>query len=1178
MPYLGNTHIVGDSVNNFKVLDDISSYTATFDGSASSVVSTAAETIKVVEHRFVQGQRVTYNNGGGSNIGGLSSGTAYFVTYDTANTIKLATSLVNANNNTNINLTSVGSGTAHTLTAAFDGVNKKFRITHGGGTRARFSQASQLNIAINNVIQKPNNDHLNFSEGFAIEVRSIIVFQTAPTVNDVFFGSLLGETLGTFDLSDHKIDNHTADGSTTNFNLSRNVPNVQSLLVTLDGVLQHPSDATTSRSYSLSADNIIEFTAAPASGVQIQIRHLGFAGAATGEVSGFYGRTGNVGLTTNDHITTGDITSRNINASGIITASSFIGDGSGLIGVASTDNIVTGTAATFNTYPVDINAGMTVAGVSTFSNHIDLPDDALLRLGVKDTNPGGELTIEHSSSNVNYIKSPSNRTLQILGNGGVLMRGGGNENIAYFLQSSVKLYQNQGLKLETTSKGIEVGAGVTIETNGQATFVGVVTFGSGSTTIDNNVVNVGTALTLGHTQGLQFHTQNLHSAGFEVNQINSSGIITASSLDVSGNVSIGGTLTYEDVTNIDSVGVITARKGIVSSGVVTATTFSGSGASLTNLNASNIASGTVPTARLGSGTANNTTFLRGDSTFQTVVTDLVNDSSPQLGGDLDSNGSNIKLGDSSSSNDDRLQIGAATYGDLEIFHDGSSSYMDNATGDLYMRNSSGQILIRANTDAYISNYAGNEHRAAFKNNGAVELYHDGTKKFETTSNGNKLQGAQQDLWGDVKFDNQTNSGMDLRWDESLNRLHFEQDNIKAVFGAGSDFEIFHDGTTNRFQSNGLKNFQFNPKDTDVGLKIIGDGAVELYHDGTKKFETSSDGVTMSGTGGFVPPVGTTAQRPSGVTGMIRYNSQTTNVEFYTGSEWKNINFQPFSAGGGTESTSSRSGYKVHTFTSPGTFAVSGDTGTDVEVLVIGGGGAGGEGGGGAGAIRFNNAFPVVAGNYSVTIGGGGSGGTGSGNNGSNSVFGNITAAGGGGGGGSSRSSGNPGGSGGGSRRDSQGNGGSGSGDSGGSTNSNSPSNGWGNNGASGTVGNWCGAGGGGGAGGNGGAGNGGSASGERGGNGGSGLTYSINGSSTTRAGGGGGGTEGQGNPSAPGRGGNPGSGGGGRGGVSNQVPGSYGATAGSANTGGGGGGNAPTSYSGGNHSGGSGVVIVAYTV
>ena len=124
MPYLGNQHIVGDSVNNFKVLDDISSFTATFDGSSASVVSTAAETIKIIDHRFINGQRVTYNNGGGSNIGGLSSGTAYYVIYDTAHTIKLATSASNASSLIAINLNAVGGGASHTLNAAFDGVNK----------------------------------------------------------------------------------------------------------------------------------------------------------------------------------------------------------------------------------------------------------------------------------------------------------------------------------------------------------------------------------------------------------------------------------------------------------------------------------------------------------------------------------------------------------------------------------------------------------------------------------------------------------------------------------------------------------------------------------------------------------------------------------------------------------------------------------------------------------------------------------------------------------------------------------------------------------------------------------------------------------------------------------------------------------------------------------------------
>ena len=67
------------------------------------------------------------------------------------------------------------------------------------------------------------------------------------------------------------------------------------------------------------------------------------------------------------------------------------------------------------------------------------------------------------------------------------------------------------------------------------------------------------------------------------------GIISAGAT-FSGNVSVGGTLTYEDVTNIDSVGVVTARTGIKvlagginAVGVVTATSFSGDGSSLSGV-------------------------------------------------------------------------------------------------------------------------------------------------------------------------------------------------------------------------------------------------------------------------------------------------------------------------------------------------------------------------------------------------------------------------------------------------------------------------------------------------------------------------------------------------------------------------------------------------------------------
>ena len=335
MPYIGRNHIAGDHTSNFKVLDDISSYTATFDGSSALIISTADETIRIPEHRFIQGQRVTYSNGGGGNIGGLTTGTAYFVTFDTHNTIKLATSLANANNNTNINLSSVGSGSSHTLTAAFDGVNQNFKATHSGGSDVRINNSTQLQIAINNVIQKPNNNS-SYTEGFRVVDSEKIQFKTAPTSNDIFWGTVISNTIESFDISDHRVDNFTGDGSTTQFSLSKDVPNAQSLLVTLDGVTQHSSDKSTARSYSLVTDNTIQFTAAPAVGIEIQVKHLGFAGAATGGVSGFYGRTGNVGLNANDHITTGDITSRNINASGIITATSFIGDGSQLSGIDAT--------------------------------------------------------------------------------------------------------------------------------------------------------------------------------------------------------------------------------------------------------------------------------------------------------------------------------------------------------------------------------------------------------------------------------------------------------------------------------------------------------------------------------------------------------------------------------------------------------------------------------------------------------------------------------------------------------------------------------------------------------------------------------------------------------------------------------------------------------------------------
>ena len=122
--------------------------------------------------------------------------------------------------------------------------------------------------------------------------------------------------------------------------------------------------------------------------------------------------------------------------------------------------------------------------------------------------------------------------------------------------------------------------------------------------------------------------------------------------------------------------------------------------------------------------------MRGDSTFQTVVTDLVNDTSPQLGGNLDVNTKNIVFGDSGSSSDDRLTFGAGT--DLSIYHDGSGSYIEES--------GTGQLSIESNV-TNILNAAGNEYCARFIEDGAVNLYYNGTKKIETTDTGVKIDGG-----------------------------------------------------------------------------------------------------------------------------------------------------------------------------------------------------------------------------------------------------------------------------------------------------------------------------------------------------------------------------------------------------------------------------------------------------
>ena len=108
------------------------------------------------------------------------------------------------------------------------------------------------------------------------------------------------------------------------------------------------------------------------------------------------------------------------------------------------------------------------------------------------------------------------------------------------------------------------------------------------------------------------------------------------------------------------------------------------------------------------------------------IGNVVEDTTPQLGGDLASNGNNITLGDS-----DEIRLGDGN--DFKMFHNGNNTFLqDSGTGN---------TILATNSSVKISKNLGAENIAIFDADGAVELYHDNVKKFETTSTGIQTTGT-----------------------------------------------------------------------------------------------------------------------------------------------------------------------------------------------------------------------------------------------------------------------------------------------------------------------------------------------------------------------------------------------------------------------------------------------------
>ena len=193
-----------------------------------------------------------------------------------------------------------------------------------------------------------------------------------------------------------------------------------------------------------------------------------------------------------------------------------------------------------------------------------------------------------------------------------------------------------------------------------------------------------------------------------------------------------------------------------------------------------------------------------------VNTDLVGDTSPQLGGTLDSNGHVISVKDSSSAGTNLNRIKVGTGDDLHIWH-------NSGTNNTNITAYSGNLYIQGNNGSGTA-----QNQIAIQSNAAVELNYQGNTKFRTKTDGFESFGGQYTFYGPEGGGTQlllyADEGDDLN------------DRWRVMAGGSNDFEIgtLADGSW------------------DTSIKAYGDGATELYHDGGRKFTTTASGCDVMG--------------------------------------------------------------------------------------------------------------------------------------------------------------------------------------------------------------------------------------------------------------------------------------------------------------------------------------------
>ena len=265
------------------------------------------------------------------------------------------------------------------------------------------------------------------------------------------------------------------------------------------------------------------------------------------------------GLTATPNITVNEITA-------VTLTGNVIGDITGSAGYATTAGLANYAFVAGLSTDSQRSVYSQLAGVSTISGYATTAGIATLAVNAQGLTGSPNIVVGLATGT--FDGDGSRLTGVVAASSGILIK---DNDSSIGIAATVNF--GYGATVSPLSAGIVTVTAVTqydqLEISGVSTFTGDIK-PNGNITGDGNTVitGVSSAYITDVHGGL---IGNVITAA----QPNITSLGTLTSLNVSGDVSIGGTLTYEDVTNIDSVGLITARSGMVATGVVTATAFSG---------------------------------------------------------------------------------------------------------------------------------------------------------------------------------------------------------------------------------------------------------------------------------------------------------------------------------------------------------------------------------------------------------------------------------------------------------------------------------------------------------------------------------------------------------------------------------------------------------------------------